>query len=301
MTQKATSHPSNYLRGAFCATFGGVCWGLSGSMGQFMFDDLGMDSRWLVPIRLGLAGIILLLYSLIKNPSQVLQPWRQRREAMELVIYGIFGVSMCQFFYFLTIQLSSAGVGTILQDTSPIMILCVTCWQQQRAPRGREICAILLAFVGVSLITTHGSFTDMAVPLAALMAGIMSGVGATIYNVVPVRLLAKYPVLMLQGWAFLMGSIVIAIIFQSWTIDYTPNAAGLFGIAFVVLVGNVLAFTLYMLGVKYIGPDKAILYGFSEPVCAAIIGILFLGNSFTVWDLVGFAAVFVMLALISRK
>ncbi len=49
------------LTGAILTTLGGICWGLSGSMGQYLFTRQGMDSRWLVPIRLGLAGIILLV------------------------------------------------------------------------------------------------------------------------------------------------------------------------------------------------------------------------------------------------
>ena len=39
------------LTGAILTTLGGICWGLSGSMGQYLFTRQGMDSRWLVPIR----------------------------------------------------------------------------------------------------------------------------------------------------------------------------------------------------------------------------------------------------------
>ena len=49
------------VAGAICAAAGGVCWGLSGTMGEFLFQHEGMDSRWLVPIRLGTAGVILLI------------------------------------------------------------------------------------------------------------------------------------------------------------------------------------------------------------------------------------------------
>ena len=37
------------LTGAILTTLGGICWGLSGSMGQYLFTRQGMDSRWLVP------------------------------------------------------------------------------------------------------------------------------------------------------------------------------------------------------------------------------------------------------------
>ena len=77
------------------------------------------------------------------------------------------------------------------------------------------------------------------------------------------------------------------------------GAHGIFGIAFVVIVGNVLAFTAYISGVHKIGPNKGILYGFAEPVTAAIISTTLLHSSFTVWDAIGFACIFGMLVLIS--
>ena len=50
---------SDRVKGA-CLTMGGAaCWGVSGCMGQYLFTREGMDSTWLVPIRLFLAGLIL--------------------------------------------------------------------------------------------------------------------------------------------------------------------------------------------------------------------------------------------------
>ena len=49
------------VKGAFLSILGGACWGLSGSCGQYLFTQQGMDSKWLVPIRLGCAGILLFL------------------------------------------------------------------------------------------------------------------------------------------------------------------------------------------------------------------------------------------------
>ncbi|MBP7060120.1 MAG: EamA family transporter, partial [Lachnospiraceae bacterium] len=71
------------------------------------------------------------------------------------------------------------------------------------------------------------------------------------------------------------------------------------GIVFVVIIGNIVAFTVYIKGVEYIGPDLGILYGFSEPITAAVAAVLIFGSKFTMWDLLGFACVFLMLAFIS--
>ncbi len=287
------------LAGALLTLAGGACWGLSGSMGQYLFNHEGMDVRWLVPIRLGLAGLILLTFCAVRGGKHIFDPWKDAQDRKELLIYGLAGVSACQFLYFTTIQLSSAAVGTILQDLSPAMILLVSCVLARRRPRLMEILAIVLALVGVFLLSTGGNLEHMQVSPAALATGVLCSVCVTIYNMVPGRLMTRYSVLLLQGWSFLMGSAAIALIFRSWTWHYVPTAMGWFGVGFVVLVGNVLAFPLYIQGLKYIGPEKGSLYGFSEPVTAAILSATVLGSSFTFLDGVGFAAIFLMLVLIS--
>ncbi len=296
------------LKGTICTLLGGICWGVSGSIGQYLFDYEGMDSRWLVPIRLGLAGLLLLLYSLGRDGAKkVLAPWRDPHERIELIIYGLFGVSLCQFLYFTTIMLSTAGVATIMQDLSPIFILMVSCITMRRGPKPAEIASIVLALLGVMLITTHGNFAgllggasgDTAVSPAALLAGVLCAFTVVIYNVAPRRLMQRYSIFLLQGWSFLMGGILFFFIFRVWTWHYVPSLLGMLGIAGVVLIGNVMAFPFYMTGVRLIGADRAILFGFSEPITAALISTFLMGSPFTVWDGLGFALVFAMMALTS--
>lgn len=291
----------NETKGALLTLLGGTCWGLSGSMGQYLFQHEGMESKWLVPIRLGLAGIILLIYCVIKYKKLTIEPFKTKSNAKDMIIYGLCGVSFCQFLYFLTIQLSTAATATILQDLSPVFILIYACITSKRKPFSNELIAIVLALLGVFLLTTHGNINSATVSFEALLAGILCAVCVMVYNCFPKKLLEQFPVTILQGWAFLMGGIFFSIVFQVWNIHYTPSLIGLFGIAFVVVIGNILAFTSYMAGVSLIGPEKAILYGFSEPVTAAIISALVLKSAFTIWDALGFALIFLMLVFISKK
>ena len=51
------------LRGFLCAALGGVCWGASGTVGQYLFTRQGVDSGWLTVVRMFLAGVCLLYTS----------------------------------------------------------------------------------------------------------------------------------------------------------------------------------------------------------------------------------------------
>ena len=67
---------SDRVKGAFLTMFGGTCWGVSGCIGQYLFTRQGMDSTWLVPIRLGLAGLLICGYYLLRSPQILFAPWR---------------------------------------------------------------------------------------------------------------------------------------------------------------------------------------------------------------------------------
>ena len=109
-------------KGSFLALFGAVCWGVSGCVAQYLFEYEGMDSNWLTPLRLGLAGVVLFLYYLLrskKDRQALFAPWRDPRDAIDLVIYGLVGVSGLPVPLFLTISFQRPGLQTILQNLSP--------------------------------------------------------------------------------------------------------------------------------------------------------------------------------------
>lgn len=286
-------------KGAICALAGGLCWGISGSIGQFVFTHTEMQAEWLVPIRLFSAGVIIMLWNLRKYRGEILKPWQNRQDILDLLVYSILGVGCSQLFYFRTIQFSTAGVATILQDLSPVPILLWTCLAAGRRPRAPEIASIFLALIGVFLITTHGYAGSFSVSGTALVSGILCALAVAVYNVQPVRLLKRCPMLVVQSWSFLLSGFLFLFIFRPWSYHYVPGGIALLCIAAVIAIGNLLAFPLYMQGVAEIGGKKANLYGFMEPVSAAIISTICLGSPFTIFDAVGFVCVFLMMVLIS--
>ena len=91
---------SDRIKGSALTMGGAACWGVSGCMGQYLFTREGMDSTWLVPIRLFLAGVILCGFFFIKDRKTLFDPWNVRknpRNAIDLLVYGLAGVSCCQF------------------------------------------------------------------------------------------------------------------------------------------------------------------------------------------------------------
>ena len=56
------------LRGTIYALIAGICWGFSGTVGQFLFSHTAVDSGWLTTVRLLVSGLILLVMAAIQPP-----------------------------------------------------------------------------------------------------------------------------------------------------------------------------------------------------------------------------------------
>lgn len=122
--------------GTIMALVGGTCWGFSGCCGQYLFEQKGIEAPWLVAVRLFFAGIILVLAGFKLHGRENLRVFRKKRDTIHLLAFAIFGITFCQFTYFMAIQASNAGTATVLQYLSPILILAVVCMRELRLPRG---------------------------------------------------------------------------------------------------------------------------------------------------------------------
>ena len=69
----------------------------------------------------------------------------EKRDTIHLLAFAIFGITFCQFTYFMAIQASNAGTATVLQYLSPILILAVVCMRELRLPKRLELAAIGLS------------------------------------------------------------------------------------------------------------------------------------------------------------
>lgn len=289
----------NTVLGVLITILGGCLWGFSGACGQYLFDYKGVTSKWLVPIRLVTAGCIMLAYFIIKDKKRAFRIWKKPRNAVDILIYGIFGLMLCQYTYFATIELSNAGTATVLQYIAPVIIMVLVCAMEKRAPRIVEVAALMLAISGIFLIATHGNVRQLAVSPAALSMGLLSACTVVIYNLQPKNLLVQFPSSYLLAWAMVVGGIVLSLIFRPWEYTYKMDAGLVLAMAAIIVLGTMVAFTLYMTGVQMIGPSKASLYACVEPIAATLLSALWLKVPFEAIDLVGFALIIATILILA--
>lgn len=285
--------------GVFVTILGGCLWGLSGACGQFLFEYKGVTSKWLVPVRLVIAGCLMLAWFMIRDRKKAFRIWKKKRNAVDILIYGIAGLMLCQYTYFATIELSNAGTATVLQYIAPVIIMILVCGMEKRAPKPVEIAALVLAVSGILLIATHGNIRQLAISPAALSMGMLSACTVVIYNLQPKSLLVQFPSSYLLAWAMTIGGIVLSLIFKPWQYSYKMDTGLVLAMAAIIVLGTMVAFTLYMMGVQLIGPSKASLYACVEPIAATLLSAVWLKVPFAPLDFAGFALIIATILILA--
>jgi drug/metabolite transporter (DMT)-like permease len=134
-----------------------------------------------------------------------------------------------------------------------------------------------------------------------LFWGIMSAVGVVLYTLIPRSLLEKWERDVVVGLGMLIGGIAINLYAPCWAGNVSLPLKGWLCIAVIVILGTVLSFSLVTLGITVIGPIRTSMLNAVEPVTATILSVLWLGTSFTVTDLIAFAAILTTVVLLAKS
>lgn len=277
-----------------------LLWGVSGVFAQFLFQEKQISPEWLVAVRMLAAGILLMIYPLIKSPRMLMAPWKNRKDSLQLIWFAIMGMLAVQYTYFVTIKHSNAATATVLQYLGPMIIACYYTIKEKRLPSLKEISAIVLALGGAFLLVTHGSWESLSISSTALFWGILSAFALATYSVLPIGLLNRYDTPVVIGWAMLIGGALFSLLHAPWKITGKWDTQTFLFTLAIIIFGTAMAFLFYLLSVKIIGATKASLLACAEPLAAAVISVIWLNVHFGLFDWVGTGFILLTIFLLTK-
>lgn len=300
MADGAQSAGSRHVgRGIICALLGGIFWGFSGTCAQLLMGQFGVPALWITCVRLAIAAAVFLPLAMLLDRRGLRAVLRDRRSLVQIAAFAVFGVVLTQVSYLLSIQSTNAGTGTVLQQLGLVIIMAYTCVRARRAPRVREVAGLAFALAGVLVIATQGNPSSLSISPAGLFWGLVTACGLACYTLVPARVLEKWGSMVVTGLAMLVGGVAMSAAVRPWSIEVELSPEALAALAALVLVGTFLAYLLYLQGVKDAGPVRAGLLCSVEPVSATVIGVVWLRNPVSLWDVLGCVFVLIMIFLVT--
>ena len=277
--------------GIILTLLGATLWGVSGTSVQFVGNFRNMNLEWLLTMRLITAGLLTVLYGWIRQGNAVFNVFRNWRDTLGLVIFGVFGMALCQYTYFRSIVIAGAGIATVLQYLAPSMIIIYLLMRYGKRPSTGEIISVILALVGTICLMGNNGFSFESFRSDVLFWGLLSAVGVAVYSVSPVRLLATYGTIPIVGFGMLLSGLVAAALFQQPHSYATWDVWTVVGCFNVVFLGTIVSFNAYLEGVKRIGAVPGSILSSIEPISAAFFGWALLGNQFNWVGILGMAMI----------
>ena len=196
---------------------------------------------------------------------------------------------------------SNAATATVLQYAGPIVIAIYLAIKNRRLPSLKETIAIILAVAGTFLLVTHGQTDTLAISTTALCYGLASAIALAIYTLQPEDLLSRHKASVVVGWGMLCGGIACSFVKAPWIIEGIWDTDTIISTAFVVILGTLIPFYMYLTAVNIVGGQKASLLASAEPLSATILALIWLKISFTWIDLTGSIFIVSTIFILSMK
>lgn len=289
-----------FVKGFSLAIIAAVFWGVSGTVGQFLFQERAINVEWLITVRMLTSGICLLLFARFGEEVSLFSIWRNRKDAIQLAVFSITGMLAVQYTYFAAIKHSNAATATVLQYSGPIMIAVYLAFKYKRLPKRIELVAIALAVIGTFLLVTHGDIHSLTISRLAFFLGLASAVALAIYTLQPIELLSKYKSSIVIGWGMTAGGFVFSFVRAPWNVEGYWDYQTFLYTGVIILFGTLIAFYFYLTAVKIIGGQRTSLLASAEPLAATLLAVYWLDVPFLLVDWVGSLCIVSTVFLLSR-
>lgn len=224
-----------------------------------------------------------------------------RRQLLRLTLLGFSGVFAYNYFFFNGLRLVPASHGALVVALNPAMVMLFSAWRYGEPIRGMRLTGMLLALAGVACVIARGN------PLRILEGfewgdAYMLGCPVTwaAYTLVGKEALRRATPLEATTWASLTGCAMLFVSagFEAWPAQVPTDVW--VSLAYLGVVGTVLAFVWYYEGIRILGASRAAIFNNLIPVFTLLLSVLVLGEDVPVYTYAGAAMVLTGVTLVNR-
>ena len=260
----------------------------------------GLSSLELAQIRNTAAAVLFFAFLVVVAPKKLRVG---RRELAFLVAFGLVGVALVQWLYFVAIDILPVGVALLIEFTAPLFVALFAWFVYGEHVRRRIWFAVALCLTGLALVVELWS--GVAFSTVGVTAAFGGAFALTAYLLMAERERRHRDAASLSFYGFLFAALLWAVVQPLWEFpwDVLDDSVSLQGnlseysapiwmlVAFIVLIGTMVTFSLLVGSLRHISATRASIVATLEPVVATLIAWAWLGETFGATQLVGGAIV----------
>ncbi len=272
------------IKGYVYVIMAAVMWASSGTAGKALFQG-GVSPFEVTQIRVtfGSALLALVLAVLARDAFRI-----RRRDVGYFFILGSVAMALVQGSYFYTISKIQVAAAILLQYLAPIFVAVFSmCFWKERLTFIKLI-ALFSALSGCYLVVGGYNLQLLQMNRLGIAGGLISAITFAGYTLLGERAMHRY-----QPWTILFYALAFAAL--TWHIIYPPfhyltvrfSVVQWMGLLYITVVGTVLPFGLFFMGVNYIRATRASITATLEPISAGFIAFFALGEKMAFLQMIG--------------
>jgi len=277
---------SGAARGYVLIVLASVLWGTMGVLAKLAYE-FGISAPTLIALRhvfsFGALWLALLLFD--RSSMKI-----QKTDVLLFLVFGVFATAFQRVAFFYAVDLTTATMAALLFYTYPVFVTVAASFLLNEKISYGIVSAIVLTFLGVALVVRAYDMSALRVSFVGIVFGLLSSVLFVVYVFVAKRLRREY-----ANWTLtLFGDgisalLLLPIVFVSFP-KIVTFPLQLWMLILVIAWGpSLLAYLLYSYSLKFVGASKGSILGVMEPLAAAVLSTVLLGESFEAWQIVGIA------------
>jgi drug/metabolite transporter (DMT)-like permease len=263
-----------------------VLWSVNAAVVKVLIDSAGLTPMRLAEARATGAALLLLAGIAVLRPASLRV---SAREAGFLAVFGIAGLALVHFFYFVAISHLNIGIALVIQYLSPVLVALWARFFVHEPVRRRLWVALALSLTGLSLVVELWSGGGLnGIGVAASLGAAFS---FACYVVMADHSLQRgRDAFSLLAWGFLFAALFWAVVQPWWSfpVEIVTRDTSLLGrladlhapvwilLTYIVILGTIIPFSMLVTALHYISPTRATIVAMSEPVVAGFVAFAWL-------------------------
>jgi drug/metabolite transporter (DMT)-like permease len=268
---------------------------VNGSVSKVVLGS-GISAVELTQLRNTAAAILFLAFLVAFTPSRLRVGGR---ELLFLVAFGLVGIALVQWLYFVAIEKLPVGVALLIEFTAPLFVALFARFVYKEHVRRRIWVAVALCITGLALVVEL--WQGVAFSTVGVTAAFGGALALTAYLLMAERERRHRDPASLSFYGFLFAAILWALVRPLWdfpwnvlddSVSLQGNLAGHTApvwllVGFIVIVGTMVTFSLLSGALRHLSATRASIVATLEPVVATVVAWAWLGEALSAAQLVG--------------
>jgi drug/metabolite transporter, DME family len=280
---------------AFYLVLSGLLWGTGGLIGTLFGQAAGLSAMSVATYRLLAGGGLIVTFLTLTGKR-----WPTGRAAWTRIAVNGLLSALFQSCYFAAISLTSVSLATLVTiGGTPVIVAIVEQARGRRALGRAGVITIVMALAGLGLLVGFpgGGFSETAM-LASTGMALLSAAGFAAVTLIATSPVPDLDELTLNGFGFSLGGMaLLPLAAMTGGLGFRPALASA-GLLTALGIGpTAVAYTLYFRGLRKASASTGALLSLIEPLTAAVLAALVLGNRLSATGIAGAA---ILLAAVVR-